>query len=56
LKTSFEVGEGWLKTSEYHHMGKGVQNCSKNRHMIFERYFQLCHSENLLLRFIKTYN
>jgi len=34
-------GVGWLKTSEYHHMGKRVENCSKNRYMIFERSLNL---------------
>jgi len=28
---------GWLKMLEYRHMGEGVKNCSKNRHMLFER-------------------
>jgi len=28
---------GWLKTSEYHHMGVGDLKLLKNRHMIFER-------------------
>jgi len=30
-------GRGWLKTSEYRHMGGRVLKLLKNRHMIFER-------------------
>jgi len=37
LKTSYEGG-GWLKTSDYRHIGGGVSKIAqKNRHMIFER-------------------
>jgi len=29
-------GRGWLKTSEYRHIGEEGQKLLKNRHMIFE--------------------
>jgi len=30
--------EGWLKMSEYSHMGEAGLKLLKNRHMIFERF------------------
>jgi len=29
-------GRGWLKTSEYRHMGRGGLKLLKKRHMVFE--------------------